>query len=377
MALASRNVVNSSSRRRVLLATASSHGAVKGKPGGVGVPRAPGAGGLLRAPVEVMLARPVDRLPAANALPGGVQYEQKWDGYRVVAFGGDDVYLQSRRGANLTAAFPEVAGAVGQLPSCVVDGEVVIWGDGALDFPALLQRMGSSRSKARRLAAARPASFVVFDVLALDGTDLRRQPLRQRRQRLGELLADVGSELVLAPATLDRAEASEWLSRYAAAQVGIEGIVAKGLGQPYREGQRGWLKYRYRQTVEVIVGAVMGSVARPERLVLGLYQDQALQIVGGTSGLTDEQQRSLAPLLVEAGDDHPWPSTLGGGHVGYWGRHDVAVVRVVPDVVVEIAADNAFEHGRWRHVAAFVRVRPDLTPAETEWPRGRAYSEER
>ena len=203
------------------------------------------------------------------------------------------------------------------------------------------------------------------------------EPLRQRRQRLGELLADVGSELVLAPATLDRAEASEWLSRYAAAQVGIEGIVAKGLGQPYRGGQRGWLKYRYRQTVEVIVGAVMGSVARPERLVLGLYHDGALQIVGGTSGLTDEQQRSLAPLLVEAGDDHPWPSTLGGGHVGYWGRDDVVIVRVVPDVVVEVAADSSFEHGRWRHVTRFVRVRPDLTPEETEWPRGRANSEER
>ena len=57
--------------------------------------------------------------------------------------------------------------------------------------------------------------------------------------------------MIVTPGTLDRDEASEWLARYAAAQVGIERIVAKGLGQPHRGGQRGWLKYRYRQTVEV------------------------------------------------------------------------------------------------------------------------------
>jgi hypothetical protein len=58
-----------------------------------------------------------------------------------------------------------------------------------------------------------------------------------------------------------------------------------------------------------------------------------------------------------------------GGHVGYWGRNDVDVVRVEPDVIVEVAADNAFEHGRWRHVTTFIRPRPDLRPTDTTWPR--------
>src|SRR6478735_6685100 len=254
----------------------------------------------LRPPVDVMLARAVDAVPGVHALPGGVQFEQKWDGYRLVGFSTPRPFLQSRRGADLTDAFPEIAAAVATLGDVVVDGELVIWGDGGLDFPALLQRMASKGANARRLAAARPANFVVFDVLAAGGDDLRGEPLRVRRRRLEDLLADARPPLMLSPATTDREQAQQWLNEYAAAQVGIEGIVAKGLAQRYRGGVRDWLKYRYRDTVDVIVGAVTGSLTSPERLILGLYRHGALHIVGGTSALSTAQQRLLAPLLAPA-----------------------------------------------------------------------------
>ena len=319
-----------------------------------------------------MLARRVDRLPHASALPGGVQYEQKWDGYRLIAFGGQRLMLQSRRGADLTVAFPEIAAAVAELGDCVLDGELVIWGDGALDFTALLQRMASRGPNAAKLAAARLAHYVVFDLLAHDGTDLRSRPLRDRRRRLEQLLAGgAPAGLVLAAATGDRHVAEDWLATYAAAHVGIEGIVAKGRDQHYRDGAREWLKFRYRDTVDVIVGAVTGTLEMPDRLVLGLHHDAALHIVGGTSSLNDQERQALTPLLEAASDEHPWPAVIGGGHIGHWGGGEVPITRVEPDVVVEVAADTAFEHGRWRHLTRFVRPRPDLRPSDTVWPRPR------
>src|ERR687897_2529231 len=122
----------------------------------------------------------------AGELPpeGDVLYEPKWDGFRAIVFrGGGDVFIQSRDLRPLDRYFPELHDAlIAGLPDgCVLDGEIVIATARGLDFDALQLRLHPAASRIAKLAAATPSSFVAFDVLALDGRDLRDEPQRERR----------------------------------------------------------------------------------------------------------------------------------------------------------------------------------------------------
>ena len=121
-------------------------------------------------PVAPMLAKP------ASAIPPGQFYEPKWDGFRAVVFrDGDEVEIGSRKERPMTRYFPEVVAAVLRSfpPRAVIDGEIVIAGDGGLDFSALQQRIHPAASRVDMLAEKTPASFVAFDLLALGDDDLK------------------------------------------------------------------------------------------------------------------------------------------------------------------------------------------------------------
>src|SRR3712207_2008222 len=130
-------------------------------------------------PVSPMLAKAATKLPTGDDL----LYEPKWDGFRCIVFrSGDEVELGSRNERPLTKYFPEVCEAVKrELPSrCVVDGEIVVAGAEGLDFDSLQLRIHPAESRIKKLAEEIPASFVAFDLLALDDRDLRGEPLRER-----------------------------------------------------------------------------------------------------------------------------------------------------------------------------------------------------
>jgi ATP-dependent DNA ligase len=335
----------------------------------------------LRGPVEVALARAVDIVPGPNALPGGTVWEPKLDGYRGVIVRGPDqgsTRIWSRNQRDLTDWFPDIVrAATAQLPpSAVVDGELVILVDGRLSFDALQRRLVTTAATARRLAASAPASFVAFDLLAVGGIDLRSQRWTTRRHRL-ESLAGWTPPLQLSLVTDNPVEAAEWFEALSA--IGVEGLVAKGRSSRYEPGRRGWLKVKHRDTVEVIVRAVLGSLDHPKAVIAGRYrttdthsQDEELGGVGGgvklmqvgrTVPLTAPQSAALAAALRPAAPDHPWPDEIG---VGRWAKsgQTVALTKVEPSIVVEVAADAALQAGQWRHGLRFVRIRPDLRPTD-------------
>jgi ATP-dependent DNA ligase len=170
----------------------------------------------------------VARLPLASDLPGGACFEPKWDGFRALV-GVDahgQVQIRSRTGTDLVAAFPDIAAAAAdQLsPGTLVDGELVVWDGNRLDFSQLLRRLGGP-ARAPALARERPASYVMFDVLQHRGRDLAGEPFRARRRVLESILPELAPPLQITPATRERVVAEQWFTDYAAADVGIEGLL--------------------------------------------------------------------------------------------------------------------------------------------------------
>ncbi|MEU3629132.1 ATP-dependent DNA ligase [Streptomyces fradiae] len=267
---------------------------------------------MLQPPVEPMLAQARETVPGPGTL-GSLAFEAKFDGYRCLLFTpaepGGPVLLQSRRGSLIQERFPDLVRAAVQLPAgLVLDGELVVWHEGKLSFEALQRRAAAGRRTTGMLAAEFPAHFVAFDVLQADGEELLAQPYERRRATLEVLFTDRGllAPWMLCPMTTDPTVAQEWLTSWTVIP-GVEGIVIKGLGQRYLPGARGWFKVRRRNTTEAVVGAVTGSLTRPQILVLSRYDENgALRPVGRTVPLSPDAARQIAGHLRPAPSGHPW-----------------------------------------------------------------------
>jgi ATP-dependent DNA ligase len=330
-------------------------------------------------PLEPMLAKAAPDIPAGDDW----LFEPKWDGFRAIVFrDGDEVYTQSRDLKPLDRYFPELAAPLrAALPDrCVLDGEVVIARDGALDFGALLLRIHPAASRVRMLADESPASFVAWDLLALGDEDLRQTPQGERRARLEAVLGNATAPVHLTPATHDRSTAADWFERFEGA--GLDGVVAKRLDAPYQPGKRAMLKIKHQRTADCVVAGFRwhknGPGTHIGSLLLGLYDDDGtLHHVGITSSFTWDRRaelvEELAPLRSGAADDHPWHewaewATTGDadasgqrlpGATSRWNRgKDLSWEPLRIERVAEVAYDH-LQGDRFRHATTFKRWRPD------------------
>jgi ATP-dependent DNA ligase len=158
-------------------------------------------------------------------------------------------------------------------------------------------------------------------------------------------------------------EAREWFEVLPAAR-GVEGLVVKGAATRYTPGRRdAWIKVKYRETREVIVGGVLGTLRRPEVVIAGLYRGGELVVVGRTTALTDSQSIAPGALLTPAKSGHPWPDEITSYR---WGGRDSKkpLTKVEPLVVAEVTADAATQAGQIRHTMRSVRLRADLRPED-------------
>jgi len=331
-------------------------------------------------PVAPMLAK------LSNTIPEGENFifEPKWDGFRAMIFrDGDNVQIQSRDLKPLQKYFPELAAPLrAELPErCVLDGEIVIAHDGALDFDALLQRIHPAESRIKMLAAAWPASFVAFDVLALGDDDLRDKPQKERRARLEGALGKAKPPIYVTPATRDRATAQDWFNRFEGA--GLDGVMAKDESLVYSPNKRAMIKIKHERTIDCAVAGFRWYKDSKEiaigSLLLGLFDDGGrLNHVGICASFNAARRKALleelAPLRENALDGHPWRD---------WADHDAhASAQRKPGMKsrwnakkdlsweplrVERSCEVTFDHmqgKRFRHSSHFKRWRLDKPPRE-------------
>jgi ATP-dependent DNA ligase len=332
-------------------------------------------------PIEPMLAKLATELPAGD----GWLFEPKWDGFRAIVFRDrGHTYIQSRDLKPLDRYFPELEASFrNSLPErCVVDGEIVIVGERGLDFDALQLRLHPAASRVKKLAAEMPASFVAFDLLAVDDQDLRSRPQAERRRLLEQSLAGRPGGVHLTPCSRDRSQAEEWFHRFEGA--GLDGVIAKHEGTRYEPGKRVMVKVKHVRTADCVVagfrwhkqgrGTLVGS------LLLGLYDDaETLHHVGVTSSFTMEGRRRLAqelePLRRDALSGHPWrhwaemgdgTQRVPGAQSRWSAGKDLSWEPLRVERVCEVKYDH-LQGDRFRHGAVFLRWRGDKRPADCRY----------
>lgn len=272
---------------------------------------------MLRPPIEAIHPARVPAIP--DAMPGGILYQAKLDGWRALAFiDADHVVLQSRSGKILTDQFPEILPALTSRPAgTVLDGEIVAWRDGAFDFGSL------ARSPRARQRTGVAISYIAFDLLCENGRDIRKILLEARWPRLLTALQDTPEQLQPVLATRDRSEAESWMRLLA--PLGMEGLVCKALASPYRNTPGVWVKYRHSDTVDARLIGTVGPAGHTHSARIRLPDGRELTTIALTRAHAAAVTKALANRPANAPD---------------------------PIVEVQVSGDR---HPR----ARFVRLRPD------------------
>jgi bifunctional non-homologous end joining protein LigD len=312
--------------------------------------------------MKPMLATRGDHVPAGD----GWVHEVKWDGIRaLVEVREGRVRITSRNENDVTVAYPELF-ALGDWArtaghEVLLDGEIVALGSGAPSFRDLADRMHvRDATKAARLAQRNPVTLIAFDLLTLDGEDLRGRPLAERRERLLGLGLDAPAWQV--PPTYDDGAV---LLEAAEAQ-GLEGIVSKKVSSLYHPDRRSrdWLKFPIRPTGSFVVGGFRRETGSATRLGAVLVGEPSADGTPGLvfrgrvgSGIAGRAGQALGERLEPlVRDSSPFAEDLP--------RVDRdGTVWVAPEVVVDVQFLTLTRDGRLRQ-PAYRGVREDLAPAD-------------
>ncbi|GAA1964846.1 ATP-dependent DNA ligase [Nocardioides panacihumi] len=303
-----------------------------------------------------MLASPGDHVPSGDAWT----HEVKWDGVRMLGDVSTGGTLLTTRNENVaTTAWPDVT-AVGPERDLLVDGEIIgLNAEGLPDFRTLGERIHVRGAAAARLATRVPATYMVFDLLRLDGRMLLDRTLAERRELLQQV--DLGGWQV--PASYDDGAMLFDATR----QQGLEGIVSKRLDSTYRPGERthAWRKFPHRFRGSFVVGGwrpQTGTTDRLGALLVGEVTPAGLVFRGRVGSGIGPRESAPLKALLSPGADCPFVDEVP--RLDAVGTHWVEPL-VVVDVDTHGRPPRPGQDGRLRQ-PSYQGVRTDLSPADLE-----------
>jgi bifunctional non-homologous end joining protein LigD len=291
-------------------------------------------------------------------VPEGAQWlhEVKYDGYRIIARkAGGEVTLFSRSGLDWTVRFPAIAEALQSFPAdtALLDGEVAfVLGSGITDFKSLQEHIDSPHPAIR---------YFVFDLLSLDGKDMRKKTLKERRALLGKLMAARGVSDYLVYADYVEGLGPEFLAQ--ACALGLEGIISKRGDRPYLSGRgRDWLKIKCKRGEEFVIGGYSRSDVRGKpfsSLLLGSFEDGKLIYSGKVgTGFDTADLASLGKIFASLERSRsPFEEVPAAERKG--------AVWLEPKLVAQIAFTERTPDGRLRH-PSFQGLREDKKAYEVQ-----------